>query len=146
MGDWEHFAHGADIGIRGFGRSPAEAFEHAAQALTAVVTDLAQVRPLEAVPVDCEVPDRELRKVKNRVAARNYRKLENNMSLLVQLAFAEAILDWREINEGPAKEEAVTAADIRRVANRYFGETNRSVAVYRRRPAAATAPAAEGAP
>jgi predicted Zn-dependent peptidase len=93
-----------------------------------------------------EVPERELRKVKNRVAARNYRKLENNMSLLVQLAFAEAILDWREINEGPAKEEAVTAADIRRVANRYFGETNRSVAVYRRRPAAAAAPAAEGAP
>jgi SHS2 domain-containing protein len=60
MGDWEHFAHGADIGIRGFGRSPAEAFEHAAQALTAVVTDLAQVRPSEAVHVECELPDREL--------------------------------------------------------------------------------------
>ena len=60
MGDWEHFAHGADIGIRGFGRSPAEAFEHAAQALTAVVTDPTGVRPLEAVHVECEVPDREL--------------------------------------------------------------------------------------
>jgi predicted Zn-dependent peptidase len=80
-----------------------------------------------------DVPERELRKVKNRVAARNYRKLENNMSLLVQLAFNEAILDWQEINESPAKEEAVTAADIRRVANRYFNETNRSVATYRRK-------------
>ena len=80
-----------------------------------------------------DVPDRELRKVKNRVAARNYRKLENNMSLLIQLAFNEAILDWREINESPAKEEAVTAADIRRVANRYFAATNRSVATYRRK-------------
>ena len=79
------------------------------------------------------VPERELRKVKNRVAAQNYRKLENNMSLLVQLAFAEAILDWREINEGPAKYEAVTAADVQRVANRYFKETNRSVATYRRK-------------
>jgi len=81
-----------------------------------------------------DLPDRELRKVKNRVAAQNYRKLENNMSLLIQLAFAEAVLDWREINDGPAKYEAVTAADIRRVANRYFADTNRSVATYRRKP------------
>ena len=81
-----------------------------------------------------EVPERELRKVKNRVAAQNYRKLENNMSLFYSLAFSEALLDWREINEGPAKYEAVTAADIRRVANRYFKETNRSVATYRRKP------------
>ena len=79
-----------------------------------------------------DVPERELRKVKNRVAAQNYRKLENNMSLFVQLAFAEAVLDWREINDGPAKYEAVTAADIRRVAKRYFKPTNRSVATYRR--------------
>jgi len=81
---------------------------------------------------DEELSERELRKVKNRVAAQNYRKLENNMSLFVQLAFAEAVLDWREINDGPAKYEAVTAADIRRVVNRYFKETNRSVAAYRR--------------
>jgi predicted Zn-dependent peptidase len=79
-----------------------------------------------------EVPERELRKVKNRVAAGNYRRLENNMSLLVQLAFAEATLDWREINDGPRKYEAVTAADIRRVANTYFKPTNRSVAIFRR--------------
>ena len=79
-----------------------------------------------------DLPERELRKVKNRVAAGNYRRLENNMSLLVQLAFAEALLDWREINEGPKKYEAVTAADIRRVANRYFQPSNRSVATYRR--------------
>ncbi|NBW97546.1 MAG: insulinase family protein, partial [Planctomycetia bacterium] len=81
---------------------------------------------------EAELPDRELRKVKNRVAAGNYRRLENNMSLLVQLAFAEALLDWREINDGPKKYEAVTAADIRRVANKYFQPTNRSVATYRR--------------
>jgi len=79
-----------------------------------------------------EIPDRELRKVKNRVAAGNYRRLENNMSLLVQLAFAEALLDWREINDGPKKYEAVTAADIQRVAKKYFAPTNRSVAVFKR--------------
>ena len=83
-----------------------------------------------------EVPDRELRKVKNRVAAGNYRRLENNMSLLIQLAFFETLLDWREINESPKKYEAVTAADIRRVARKYFAPANRSVAVYRRVTAA----------
>lgn len=35
---YEHFAHGADIGIRGIGKSIAEAFEMAALSLTAVVT------------------------------------------------------------------------------------------------------------
>ena len=79
---------------------------------------------------EAEVPERELRKVKNRIAADNYRRLENNMSLLIQLAFAETLLDWREINEGPAKYEAVTATDIRRVANEYFKPTNRSVATF----------------
>jgi predicted Zn-dependent peptidase len=71
--------------------------------------------------------------VKNRIAAQNYRKLESNMSLLIQLAVNEAILDWREINDGPAKYEAVTAADIRRVVNKYFKESNRSVATFRRK-------------
>ncbi len=79
---------------------------------------------------EADVSERELRKVKNRIAADNYRRLENNMSLLIQLAFAETLLDWREINEGPAKYEAVTAADIRRVATEYFRPTNRSVATY----------------
>jgi len=92
-----------------------------------------------------EVPERELRKVKNRVAASNYRRLENNMSLLIQLAFYETLLDWREINEMPAKYEAVTAADIKRVAKAYFDETNRSVAIYRRAESEQAAAAVEEA-
>ena len=82
---------------------------------------------------DAEVSERELRKVKNRLAAGNYRRLQSNMSLFIQLAFSEALLDWREINEGPVKEEAVTAADIRRVARKYFDPANRSVAIFRRK-------------
>lgn len=57
---WEHFEHGADIGVRGFGASVAEAFEQAALALTAVITDPSTVRPLEHVEVSCEAPDNEL--------------------------------------------------------------------------------------
>jgi SHS2 domain-containing protein len=36
---WQHFPHDADIGVRGIGRSKAEAFEQAALAMTAVITD-----------------------------------------------------------------------------------------------------------
>jgi len=56
---WEHMAHDADIGIRGFGPTAAQAFEQAALALTAVVTH-AEVRPKVAVEVNCEAPDLEL--------------------------------------------------------------------------------------
>lgn len=57
---WEHFAHGSDIGVRGFGPSMEAAFEQAALALTAVVADLSSVQPKEVVEVRCEAPDPEL--------------------------------------------------------------------------------------
>jgi tRNA nucleotidyltransferase (CCA-adding enzyme) len=57
---WEHFEHGADIGVRGFGPTLAAAFEQAAIALVAVVTDPAGVAPREAVDLACEAPDDEL--------------------------------------------------------------------------------------
>ena len=43
IGHWEHFGHGADIGVRGIGATMAESFEQAAVALTAVITDPAKV-------------------------------------------------------------------------------------------------------
>jgi SHS2 domain-containing protein len=58
-GSWEHFDHQADIGIRGIGCSPAAAFEEAAMALTAVITDPALVSPSRVVPISCESDDRE---------------------------------------------------------------------------------------
>ena len=56
---WKHFPHDADVGLRGFGATAAEAFEQAAQALTAVVTQT-QVEPKVQVEVTCEAPDLEL--------------------------------------------------------------------------------------
>ena len=56
---WEHFPHDADVGVRGFGATPAEAFEHAAEAMTAVVTH-AEIKPAVPVEVRCEAPDLEL--------------------------------------------------------------------------------------
>ena len=56
---WEHFPHDADVGVRGFGPTPAETFAQAALALTAVVTR-ARIEPLSPVEVRCEAPDLEL--------------------------------------------------------------------------------------
>jgi SHS2 domain-containing protein len=60
MAHWEHFSHGADIGVRGVGATRAEAFEQAALALTAVVTDPSGVRHASRVPIDCEAPSDDL--------------------------------------------------------------------------------------
>lgn len=57
---WEHFAHGADIGVRGVAATRAEAFAEAAVALTAVVVEPAAVAPRSAVPIRCAAPDDEL--------------------------------------------------------------------------------------
>lgn len=56
---WEHFPHDADLGLRGFGTTAAEAFEQAALALTAAITD-APVEARTEVEVQCEAPDLEL--------------------------------------------------------------------------------------
>ena len=58
--DWEHFQHMADIGVRGFGETLAQAFEQAAYALTAVVTDPIRVSAEKPVEVHCQANDREL--------------------------------------------------------------------------------------
>ncbi len=60
QGSWEHFPHQADIGVRGFGSTREAAFESAAYALTAVITDPTSVAPIQAVPIVCEAPDDEL--------------------------------------------------------------------------------------
>ena len=51
---WEHFDHGADIGVRGVGATREAAFEQIALALTGVITDPAGVRPELSVAVTCE--------------------------------------------------------------------------------------------
>ena len=50
---YEHFPHQADVGVRGIGATPAEAFVGAALALTAVVTEPESVRAEIPVAVEC---------------------------------------------------------------------------------------------
>ena len=80
-----------------------------------------------------DVPENELQKVKNNFAAYEFRKLTSNMSILMQLIQSDGLGDWREINTGGAKYQAVTAEDVRRVVNKYFTKENRNVAIYTRK-------------
>jgi SHS2 domain-containing protein len=56
---WELFPHDADVGVRGVGPTIETAFEQAALALKAIVTD-SEVAPASAVTVTCQAPDEEL--------------------------------------------------------------------------------------
>jgi SHS2 domain-containing protein len=57
---WEHFPHGADVGVRGWGSTVAESFAQAGLALTAVVCEPAVVRPRDVVEIVCRAPSLEL--------------------------------------------------------------------------------------
>ena len=84
------------------------------------------------------IPAEELQKVKNQFAAQEYRKLAANMSILYQLIFNEGYGAWRELNEGGAKLQSVTAADVKRVASTYLTKENRTAAVYTRKAGTST--------
>lgn len=58
-GRWEHFEHKADIGIRGMGATPADAFAQCALALTAVITDPPSVAVRVPVSITCAAADSE---------------------------------------------------------------------------------------
>ena len=80
------------------------------------------------------VPAKELQKVKNNFAAAEYRRLSSNHPILMQIMRSEGLGNWREINEAGPKIQAVTPADLQRVAQKYFTKENRAVAVYTRKP------------
>ncbi len=57
---WSHFRHVADVGVRGIGPGLDRAFEQAALALTAVVTDPGNVRAIRPVEIECRAPNPEV--------------------------------------------------------------------------------------
>ena len=80
------------------------------------------------------VPATELQKVKNNFAAAEYRRLSSNHPILMQIMRSEGLGNWREINEAGPKIQAVTPADLQRLAKKYFTKENRAVAIYTRKP------------
>jgi SHS2 domain-containing protein len=57
---WEHFEHEADIGVRGIGHTLAAAFEQAALAMTALITDLELIKDSDVIDIHCEDDDSSL--------------------------------------------------------------------------------------
>jgi predicted Zn-dependent peptidase len=86
-------------------------------------------REIEKVQKE-KIGERELQKVKNQFAADNFRRLQNNFFLMLQLLVADNGRGWQSFNEDPRKIEAVTADDITKVAAKYFKPENRAVVLY----------------
>jgi zinc protease len=76
-----------------------------------------------------EVPADELRKAKNQLLTNFYRELKTISGRANQLGTAEIFLgSYQAMYETPTRYEAVTAADILRVAKQYLGENQRTIA------------------
>jgi predicted Zn-dependent peptidase len=77
-----------------------------------------------------DVTDAELEMVKTRARANLIRQLDSNQGLALQLGRYQARDgDWRELFRDVDAIQQVTKADVRRVANEAFVETNRTVAM-----------------
>jgi predicted Zn-dependent peptidase len=77
-----------------------------------------------------DISDDELKMIKTRTKASLIRGLAENSGLAQQLAFYQTRYgDWRELFTSVDRIDKVTKADIRRVANETFVDTNRTVGV-----------------
>jgi predicted Zn-dependent peptidase len=85
-----------------------------------------QIEKIKAEPIE----QRELQKVKNQNAARDFRRLQNNFQLMLQLLIRDSGRGWQYINTDPQLFQTVAAEDVMRVAKRYFTSENRVVGIY----------------
>jgi predicted Zn-dependent peptidase len=82
-----------------------------------------------------DISDDELKMIKTRSKANLIRGLANNEGLATQLAtYQTRYGDWQELFRSVDRIEAVSKADIRRVANEVFVDTNRTVGMIENAP------------
>jgi predicted Zn-dependent peptidase len=79
------------------------------------------------------IPDRELQKVKNQITASSYQRLSSDFFLLYQLLHYDGLGEWEYLNEWAERTLAVTADDVKRVAESYFAPEHRAVGLYYRK-------------
>lgn len=123
---WEHFDHGADIGVRGFGPTKEAAFEQAALALTAVIAEPDLIQERDAVSISCEAGDDELllvawlNAVISQMAVRRMLfgrfQVELDGRRLTGLAIGERIAPERHRPAVEAKGATYTSARVARTA------------------------------
>jgi predicted Zn-dependent peptidase len=94
-----------------------------------------------------DITDEELKMIKTRAKANLIRGLADNEGLATQLATYQARYDdWRELFRSVDRIDKVTKADIRRVANEVFVDTNRTVGVIQTGGGASSGAEPGGAP
>jgi predicted Zn-dependent peptidase len=77
-----------------------------------------------------DISDDELKMIKTRAKANLIRGLADNQGLAIQLATSQTRYgDWRELFRSVDRIDKVSKADIRRVANEVFSDTNRTVGI-----------------
>jgi predicted Zn-dependent peptidase len=75
-----------------------------------------------------DISDEELRMIRTRAKADLLRRLGDNQGLALQMGTAQSLYgDWRELFREVDKIEKVSKADIRRVANATFVDSNRTI-------------------
>ncbi len=91
------------------------------------------------------VTDEELQMVKTRAKANLIRSLANNAGMAFQLGIYQLRYgDWRELFRQVDRIDKVSKEDIRRVANKTFQPTNRSIGIIETKSAAAQKPNGQG--
>jgi predicted Zn-dependent peptidase len=83
------------------------------------------------------VPAEELQKVKNQAKANAYRRLSSPLFIMYQLMVYDGLGDWKFINTYADEIDAVTGAELQRVAKEYFTKENRTVGIFLRKEGAA---------
>ncbi|MBP6875553.1 MAG: insulinase family protein [Candidatus Eisenbacteria bacterium] len=132
--DSRRYAGAFQIRAEGLSGVRAEQLE---EAMVAVITDL------QNNPVSAE----ELQKVKNQILVDRIRFMDmmSGIGTLFFLGSNAAFGDWTEANHGAEKLQAVTAADVQRVAQQYFKPEQANVLIINSK-AGAEGEAAGGAP
>lgn len=59
MKRYELIEHTADVGVKAYGRTVAEAFEHAAEGMFDIITDKSTITPVGEYRIELDAPDRE---------------------------------------------------------------------------------------
>jgi zinc protease len=77
-----------------------------------------------------DVPGAEVEKAKQQIMAQVAYNRDGTSDIASQMSEAEAVADWRFYKDYAANIARVTAADVRRVALRYFTEDNRTVGYF----------------
>jgi predicted Zn-dependent peptidase len=92
-----------------------------------------------------DISDDELKMIKTRSKANLIRGLADNEGLAAQLAtYQTRYGDWRELFRSVDRIDQVTKADIRRVANEVFQDTNRTVGIIEYAPGGERGPGQGG--